>query len=333
MRGSPKDCKKHMDPRIFSVAPMVDVTSSTFRRMVRVMTQRAMLYTEMIAADAIVHGKEHLIDFKDEELPLTLQIGGNDPVKLAYACKVAEKRGYSAVNLNAGCPSDKVQSGAFGAILMKDPKRLGELFAAMQDAVTIPVSVKTRIGVDEADSFDYTLSLVSALYDAGCRDIILHARKAWLNGLSPKENRTVPPLDYARVYVLKSMFPDVFFTINGGVLTLEECKEHLRHVDGVMLGRAIIDNPYLLASVDQEIFGGETEIQDRDTVLERMVALGHMLQDEGQSVHHLCRHLMGLYQGVKGARRFRRYLSDHMTALGTTPEILYAARDATALIC
>lgn len=314
--------------RLFSVAPMVDVTNSTFRRMARILSKKALLYTEMIAADALCHEKYHLIDFKDEELPLVLQLGGNDEAKLAKASQIGEKRGYSAINLNAGCPSDKVQSGAFGAVLMHDPKKLQSLVKAMIESVSIPVSVKTRIGVDEKDSFDFTVELVSSIYEAGCREITLHARKAWLNGLSPKENRTIPPLDYERVYAIKSMFPDLHVTINGGITSIEECKAQLQKVDGVMLGRAIIDNPYLLAFVDREIYGEDVEVKTRDELLSEFVELAKVMQQEGTALHHIFRHLLGLYQGIRGAKRFRRHLSDYMTSPTVQPALLFEAREA-----
>ena len=256
----------------FSVAPMIDVTNRTFRRMARLLTKRAMLYTEMIAAQAITHGKEHLIEQDpNNENPCTLQLGGSDPKVLAQACKIALKFGYNAINLNAGCPSDKVQSGSFGAILMKTPEVITDCLKAMQDAVSIPVTVKTRIGVDDLDSTEYTRKIVESVYKTGSRHIILHARKAWLNGLSPKENRTVPPLDYQRVYDLKQHFPDLSITINGGILNIDDCKEHLNYVDGVMLGRAIIDNPYLLASVDSMIYNDGSAVLSREQVFDSVV--------------------------------------------------------------
>ena len=218
----------------FAIAPMIDVTNSAFRRFARILTKRSMLYTEMIAAEALVHGKLNLIAYDKVELPCVLQLGGSDPKKLAQAAKIGEDQGYSAINLNAGCPSDKVQSGSFGAILMKTPEVIAKAVAAMQEAVKIPVTVKTRIGVDEQDSFEDTLKIVKTIYDSGCRHIILHARKAWLNGLSPKENRTVPPLDYERVYAMRELFPDLYMTINGGILTIAECLAQLQKVDAVM---------------------------------------------------------------------------------------------------
>ncbi len=313
----------------FSVAPMVDVTDSVFRRMARVMSQHCMLYTEMIAAEALVHEKYYLIDFKDEELPCCLQLGSADPKKLAVATKVGVEHGYSAINLNAGCPSDKVQSGNFGAILMKTPELIAQCYQAMAEAAgDVPVSVKTRIGVDELDSEEFTFKLMGTIYEAGCRHIIIHARKAWLNGLSPKENRTIPPLDYERVYKIKAAFPELKVTINGGITTMEQCQEQLTRVDGVMLGRAIIDNPYLLATVDQELFAAKAPVLTRKEVLGAMVELGAQLQSEGKALHFLCRHLLGLFNGCANSRLYRRYLSEHMTQKDVRPDILLKAHQA-----
>ena len=313
----------------FSVAPMVDVTDSVFRRMARVMSKHCMLYTEMIAAEALVHEKYYLIDFKDEELPCCLQLGSADPKKLAVATKVGVEHGYSAINLNAGCPSDKVQSGNFGAILMKTPELIAQCYQAMAEAAgDVPVSVKTRIGVDELDSEEFTFKLMGTIYEAGCRHIIIHARKAWLNGLSPKENRTIPPLDYERVYKIKAAFPELKVTINGGITTMEQCQEQLTRVDGVMLGRAIIDNPYLLATVDQELFAAKAPVLTREEVLGAMVELGAKLQSEGKALHFLCRHLLGLFNGCANSRLYRRYLSEHMTQKDVRPDILLKAHQA-----
>ena len=282
----------------FSVAPMIDVTNRTFRRMARLLTKRAMLYTEMIAAQAITHGKEHLIEQDpNNENPCTLQLGGSDPKVLAQACKIALKFGYSAINLNAGCPSDKVQSGSFGAILMKTPEVITDCLKAMQDAVDIPVTVKTRIGVDDLDDFEYTKKIVQSVYITGSRHIILHARKAWLNGLSPKENRTVPPLDYARVYALKEVFPDLAITING----------------------------YLLASVDSKIYGVDEEVKSRDEIFETLMDFAQKFVSEGNKLHYLGNHIINFFNGCKGARRFRNYLSCHMHELGAGPEVFREA--------
>lgn len=308
----------------FAVAPMVDVTDSIFRRMARIMCKEAILYTEMIAADALVHEKYHLIDFKDNEPPVCLQLGGSDPKKLAFATSVGVKRSYQAINLNAGCPSDKVQSGNFGAILMKTPKLIAQCYSSMQDAAgDIPVSVKTRIGVDELDSEDFTFELMGTIYEAGCRHIVIHARKAWLSGLSPKENRTVPPLDYERVYKIKQAFEGLKITINGGITTIDQCKEELSKVDGVMLGRAVIDDPYILCSVDHELYGkGSAEIMSREQVIEEVIKLGEAIVAEGKPVHLLYRHILGLFNGCPNSRLFRRYMSEHMTKKGASPMVV-----------
>lgn len=317
---------RFLESERFAVAPMVDVTDSIFRRVARVMSKRCMLYTEMIAAEALVHDKLYLIKYQDEELPCCLQLGGSEPKKLAIATKRGVEAGYSSINLNAGCPSDKVQNGNFGAILMRTPEVIAECFRAMQDAAgDIPVSVKTRIGVDELDSEEFTFKLMDTIYQAGCRHIIIHARKAWLNGLSPKENRTVPPLDYERVYKIKQAYPDLAITINGGITTIEQCREQLTKVDGVMLGRAVIDTPYILAQVDHEIFGESAEPLSREEVLERMLTLAGKLQAEGRPLHLMMRHLLGLFSGCPNARLFRRYLSEHMTSKNATPHMLEQA--------
>lgn len=335
----------------FSVAPMVDVTDTVFRQMARLMTKKAMLYTEMIAAEAVIHGRTQLLDFAGEEPPVCLQLGGSDPHKLQLAAKCGAQRGYSALNLNAGCPSDKVQSGNFGAILMKTPDLLADCYQAMVEGVyeankSIPVSVKTRIGVDELDSREFTFELMGKLYEAGCRHIVVHARKAWLHGLSPKENRTVPPLDYERVYDIKKAFPDLYITINGGVTTIEQCHKHLQHVDGVMLGRAVIDNPFLLTKVDTAIFESQRAVEKAgpvaqaddaakatamvtaDELIEMLMALGSKLEQQGQAVHFLYRHLLGLFTGQKGARLYRRYLSEHMNKKGASASVLGEAYEA-----
>ncbi len=291
---------------------MVDVTNSAFRRAARLYTSRAMLYTEMIAADAITHGKLRLLDFTEVETPITLQLGGSDEKALAYAAKCGEKAGYDVINLNAGCPSDKVQSGAFGAVMMKDPKHIASCFRAMSEAVSVPVTVKTRIGVDDLDSVDFTHELIGTIYEAGCRHIIVHARKCWLNGLSPKENRTVPPLDYERVWNLKKHFPELAITINGGIVTISDCLMHLQHVDGVMLGRACVDDPYIMACVDKEIFGDGAAVQSREQIFDKACALCTQYEKEGNRFRHMGQHFLNLFNSVPLSRRYRRYLSENL---------------------
>ncbi len=309
----------------FSVAPMIDVTTSAFRRMCRIMSKRAMLYTEMVAAEAILHGKLNLLSHDEKEIPCVLQLGGSDPERLAMAAKIGEEQGYSAINLNAGCPSDKVQSGEFGAVLMKNPQLIADAYQKMQNAVKIPVTIKTRIGVDDLDDFDYTVKIVKTIYDAGCRHIVLHARKAWLNGLSPKENRTIPPLDYERVYQIKELFCDLAITINGGIITLDDCLSHLTKVNGVMLGRAVIDNPYLLSSVDRVIYKEDVQDKSRKQVLDEIVDLCENFLSEGHKFHHLAQHALNLFAGCKGSRRYRQYLSATMHKKDAKPELLLEA--------
>lgn len=291
---------------------MVDVTTPAFRRAARIFTKKATLYTEMIAAQAIVHGKLSLLEFAPEEMPLVLQLGGSEPQMLAKAAREGEKVGFAAINLNAGCPSDKVQSGDFGAVMMKDPAHLAACVAAMQDAVSIPVTVKTRIGVDDLDTEEFTRSLIGAVYSTGCRHVVIHARKAWLNGLSPKENRSVPPLDYPRVYRLKELVPDLHVTINGGITTIGQCKEHLCHVDGVMLGRALVDNPYIMACVDSEIFRDGSAVKSREQILDEAMELASRFKSEGQPFRRLGQHFLNLFASCPGSRRYRQYLSSHM---------------------
>lgn len=297
----------------FSVAPMVDVTNSTFRQIARLFSKKAVLYTEMIAADAIVHDKLHLLEKDSLENPCVLQLGGNDPKKLAFAVKKTRDFSYHEINLNCGCPSDKVQKGAFGAILMKSPDLIADCVKAMMDESDVPVTVKTRIGVDDLDDYDFTYNLVKKIYDSGVRHLILHARKAWLTGLSPKENRTIPPLDYDRVYKIKAEFPDLYITINGGITSIESCFHELNKVDGVMLGRAIIDNPYLLAFVDSQIYKDGSKIKTREELIWDLVELYKKLKKEQHiQFHHFGKHVLGLFNGQKGARIFRRAMSDNM---------------------
>ena len=319
------DISLNFRPDRFAVAPMIDVTTSAFRRFARILTKRSMLYTEMIAAEALIHGKLNLIAYDKAELPCVLQLGGSDPQKLALAAKIGEDFGYSAINLNAGCPSDKVQSGSFGAVLMKTPEVIAEACEKMQSQVKIPVTVKTRIGVDENDSFEDTLKIVKTIYASGCRHIILHARKAWLNGLSPKENRSVPPLNYERVYAMKELFPDLYITINGGLLTIDDCLKQLQKVDAVMLGRAIIDNPYLLAYVDSQIFNDKSEVKSRERVLYETAELCEQFVSEGHKLHHMTMHVLNLFNGCHGARRYRQYLSLNMHKSKANPNLLLEA--------
>ncbi|GAA0296230.1 tRNA dihydrouridine(20/20a) synthase DusA [Psychrosphaera haliotis] len=302
--------KRKLDRR-FCVAPMLDWTDRHCRYFYRTMSKHSVLYTEMVTTGAIIHGKNDFLKFNTEEQPVALQLGGSDPEALAHCAKLAEERGYDEVNLNVGCPSDRVQNGMFGACLMAKPELVAECVAAMKAVTTIPITVKSRIGIDDQDSFEFLLDFVTKVKAAGCETFIIHARKAWLTGLSPKENRDIPPLDYDRVYKIKEMFPELEIIINGGVKTLDESLEHLKHVDGVMMGREVYQNPYIMADVDDVIYQDDHEKISRSGVLEKMsdYITKHEI-NEGRAWHVL-RHMMGLYLGLPGAKIWRRYLSEN----------------------
>lgn len=294
---------------VISVAPMMAYTDRHFRYLLRLISKSTVLYTEMVTARAIYHGdRDHLLKFHQDESPVVLQLGGNEPDLLAKATKIAQDWGYDAVNLNVGCPSPRVQKGCFGAALMKQPSLVAECFDAMQSAVTIPVTVKTRLGVDDFDSDDFLHQFIRTVSRAGCKTFILHARKAWLNGLSPKENRHIPPLQYDRVYRLKELFPELSMHINGGIQTIDQVQANMNLLDGVMLGRAVCSNPYLLADIDQALLGEKPP--SRLFIVKAF--LPYLLEQyhQGVPMRHMTRHLIGLYQGVQGAKKWRQILSD-----------------------
>lgn len=306
--------------RLFSVAPMMAYTDRHFRYLLRLISKKTLLYTEMLTAAAIIHGDQpYLLDFSCEEHPLALQLGGADPKQLASAAKIGEKWGYDEINLNVGCPSDRVQQGCFGAALMKTPQRVAEIFLAMQSAVTIPVTIKTRLGVDEYDSEFFLHDFIGKSAEAGCRVFILHARKAWLKGLSPKENREVPPLMHDRVYQIKKNFPALTIILNGGIQNLDESEMHLKYVDGVMLGRAPCSNPFLLADVDRR-FSGDKTFVTRENVLSQYLDYMSAQVSTGVPIRHMTRHLIGLFQGLPGARKWRQWLSNTPAAVLTMCE-------------
>lgn len=312
----------------FSVAPMMDWTDRHDRFFLRLLSRRARLYTEMVTANAIRFGERaKLLDFNAEEHPLALQLGGSEPDALAEAAKIGEDWGYDEINLNVGCPSDRVQSGSFGACLMQEPDLVADCMAAMRDAVTIPVTVKSRIGVDAQDPEEALFTLVEKCKSAGVAHFIVHARKAWLEGLSPKENRDIPPLDYELVYRLKGANPELLISINGGIETLEESTAHLERVDGVMLGRAAYKNPYLLAGVDGALFGDTTPPPSREEIVDKLIPYAERLVAQGTPLHALTRHVMGLYQGQAGGRLWRRHLSENAPKRGDDPRVLQEALD------
>lgn len=312
----------------FSVAPMMDWTDRHDRFFLRALSTRARLYTEMVTANAIRFGdRDKLLDYNKEEHPLALQLGGSEPDALVEAAKIGEDWGYDEINLNVGCPSDRVQSGQFGACLMQEPDLVAECMAAMRDAVAIPVTVKSRIGVDDQDPEEALFTLVEKCKSAGVTHFIVHARKAWLEGLSPKENRDIPPLDYDLVYALKAAHPELLISINGGIETLAESTAHLDKVDGVMLGRAAYKNPYLLAHVDAQLFADKTPPPTREAIVDKLIPYAERLVAQGTPLHALTRHVMGLYQGQPGGRLWRRHLSENAPKRGDDPRVLREALD------
>ncbi|MBD3619879.1 MAG: tRNA dihydrouridine(20/20a) synthase DusA [Chromatiales bacterium] len=316
--------------RRFCVAPMMDWTDRHDRYFLRLISRHAVLYTEMVTTGALLHGDtHHLLRFDPMEHPVALQIGGSEPAEMAAAARLGEEAGYDEININVGCPSERVQRGAFGACLMAEPALVGDCVAAMRAVVDVPVTVKTRIGIDEQDSYEALVHFIETLRAAGCQTFIVHARKAWLKGLSPKENREVPPLDYPRVYRLKQAFPDLEIIINGGIATLDACEGHLRHVDGVMLGREAYHNPYLLAEVDRRLYGDDHPIPSRHEVLEAFYP--YLARELAAGVHlgHMTRHILGLFQGLPGARKWRRHLSENAHRAGADLEVV---RQAAALV-
>lgn len=289
---------------------MMDWTDRHCRFFHRLLTRHALLYTEMITADAVICGdRERLLGFSTEEHPVALQLGGSNPERLATAARIGAEFGYDEINLNVGCPSDRVQEGRFGACLMAEPELVAECVAAMQATCEVPVTVKCRIGIDDQDSEADLERFISTVAAAGCATFIVHARKAWLQGLSPKENRDVPPLDYNRVYRLKAAHPELTIVINGGIRSLDEAEKHLQHVDGVMLGRAAYQMPYLLAEVDRRIFGSDEPPVSRREVVERLKPYIERHLARGGRLNNIPRHILGLYHGEPGARMFRRHLS------------------------
>ncbi|WP_019628178.1 tRNA dihydrouridine(20/20a) synthase DusA [Thioalkalivibrio sp. AKL10] len=315
------------DPR-FAVAPMMDWTDTWCRRFHRLLTRRALLYTEMVHANAVIHGdRDRLLGFSPVEHPIALQLGGSDPATLAQAARIAVDRGYDEINLNVGCPSDRVQSGAFGACLMAQPGLVAECVAAMQQSVDVPVTVKHRIGIDDQDSEADLHAFVERVATAGCRHFVVHARKAWLQGLSPKDNRDVPPLDYQRVYRLKAEFPDLTIVLNGGLDDVGAARAHLEHVDGVMFGRLAYHQPWSLSVVDRLYFGGADD-PTREEVLEGILGIAEGMRRDGVPLARLTRHVLGLFHGAPGARQWRRILTEGAHRPDAGPALIERAAKA-----
>lgn len=308
------------------VAPMMDWTDRHDRYFLRLISRHTRLYTEMVTTGAILHGdRSYLLSYDPAEHPVALQLGGSEPAELARCARIAEEWGYAEVNLNVGCPSDRVQSGRFGACLMAEPELVAEGVAAMRAAVTIPITVKTRIGIDKRDSYEELLRFVDGIARAGCQVFIIHARKAWLTGLSPKENREIPPLRYDVVHRLKADLPHLKIILNGGLISLEQIARQLTLLDGAMIGRAAYQNPYLLADVDRRFYGATPPPPSRHQVIERFLPYVEAQLARGVPLTAMTRHIFGLFQGLPGARAWRRHLSEQAYRRGAGVEVIEAA--------
>ncbi|MEO8155584.1 MAG: tRNA dihydrouridine(20/20a) synthase DusA [Rhizobacter sp.] len=312
---------------------MMDWTDRHCRYFHRLLTKRARLYTEMVTTGALLHGNvpRHL-DFNVQEHPVALQLGGSEPEDLAACARLAEKWGYDEVNLNCGCPSERVQRGAFGACLMNEPQLVADCVKAMRDAVDLPVTVKHRIGIDHTESYDFVRDFVGTVAQAGCEVFMVHARNAWLKGLSPKENREVPPLRYEMAYQLKRDFPQLSIVINGGVTTNDQIAEHLAHVDGVMLGREAYHNPWRMAHWDERFFGAAPQALDRAAVESQMVDYMARVAAGGEPWSHASRHMLGLWNGTPGARKWRQVWSDHKLKSAAPGEVFRLAHPPASAV-
>ncbi|MFM8442358.1 MAG: tRNA dihydrouridine(20/20a) synthase DusA [Methylococcus sp.] len=314
--------------RKLAVAPMLDWTDRHCRYFLRLISRHVLLYTEMVTTGAVLHGdRSRLLDFDASEHPLALQLGGSDPADLAECARIAEAWGYDEINLNVGCPSDRVQRGRFGACLMAEPELVAECVAAMRQAVSLPVTVKTRIGVDDRDSWEELAQFIRTVADSGCQTFIIHARKAWLSGLSPRENREIPPLRYDVAARVKDEFPDLEILLNGGIQTLDEAESHLRIFDGVMIGRAAYHNPYLLAEADARLFGAREPSLTRQEIIAAILPYIQQGLERGHRLHAYTRHLLGLFHGQPGGRIWRRRLGEAATRPGAGVEALLQALD------
>jgi tRNA-dihydrouridine synthase A len=310
----------------FSIAPMMEWTDRHCRFFHRLLTRRALLYTEMITTGAVLRGKRgRLLAFDPTEHPIAVQLGGSDPRALAEAARICADLGYDEINLNVGCPSDRVQEGRFGACLMAEPQLVGDCVAAMKAAASVPVTVKCRIGIDEQDPEESLDTLTRTVVAAGVDALIVHARKAWLDGLSPRENRDIPPLDYDRVYRLKRAFPQLHISINGGIANVEEAARHLRHVDGVMMGRAAYQEPWRLLQVDPLIYGTSAPFVSAKAAIEAFIPYVERELIQGARLHAMTRHVLGLFHGMPGARAFRRHIAVHAVKPGAGAEVLREA--------
>jgi len=317
---------ENTSPHRFCIAPMLDWTDRHCRMFHRMLTRHALLYTEMVTTGAILFGnRDQHLAFNSQEHPLALQIGGSDPAALAECARIAEGYGYDEINLNVGCPSDRVQSGRFGACLMAEPALVAECVSDMSNAVSIPVTVKCRIGIDDQDDYEDLQRFVSTVSAAGANTFIVHARKAWLDGLSPKENRDIPPLNYERVHVLKREFPNLQIIINGGFQTLDACEEQLQWVDGVMVGRAAYHNPLMLLDVDRRFFGTEPATLDETALIASICDYVETEMRQGAKLKYISRHIIGLFHNRPGARQWRRHISENAHLAGANAEVIRTA--------
>lgn len=315
----------------FCVAPMLDWTDKHCRFFHRLISQHAFLYTEMVTTGALLHGDHHrFLQFDVTEHPVSFQLGGSHPKDLATCARMIEDYAYDEVNLNVGCPSDRVQNGRFGACLMAEPELVAECVAAMRQAVSIPVTIKSRIGIDERDSYEGLVHFIATVADAGCSTFIVHARKAWLSGLSPKQNREVPPLRYDMVYQLKNDFPALEIILNGGITTLDQAEEILKHVDGVMMGREAYHNPYLLADVDKRFFTESREPKSRQEIVMRLIPYIQQQLESGARLNNISRHILGLFHGEAGARGWRRHISENVSTPDADENVILDALKFTA---
>lgn len=315
--------------RRFSIAPMLDWTTSDYRVFARLLSKQTLLYTEMVTTGALLKGDnpERFLRFEEVEHPIALQLGGSDPKALAQCAKLAESYGYDEVNLNAGCPSDKVQHSLIGAILMAHPEKVTAAMKAMQDACSIPVTLKHRIGLDDQHEYSIVRDFVGEISRTGTNTFIVHARNAILAGLSPKQNREIPPLKYDYVYRLKQDFPDLEIILNGGIKTLDECEQHIQHLDGVMVGREAYNNPWILSDVDSRLFGEQDAFTNRVQALESFVPFVEQRLKNGERLSHLTRHIMGIFLGQPGGKQFRRYLSEQGHKKDASIDVLKQAID------
>ncbi|MBM3203485.1 tRNA dihydrouridine(20/20a) synthase DusA [Candidatus Woesearchaeota archaeon] len=315
-------------PAPVSVAPMLEWTDRHFRYFVRRISRHALLYTEMLTTSALIHGdRQRLLQYDPAEKPLALQLAGCEPADLAWCARIVADQGFDAINLNVGCPSDRVQQARFGACLMAEPERVAECVAAMREVVGIPVTVKTRIGIDERDSYEHLVDFVSKVAAGGCNTFIIHARKAWLKGLSPRENRDIPPLKYDVAAAIKRDFPHLCIILNGGIVDLDQAERELKRFDGVMIGRAAYHNPYLLAGVDSRFHADDRPVSSRHEVIQSLLPYVEQQLQGGERLHNMTRHLLGLYHGQPGGRAFRRHLSERAGRYpGGTALLLEAAR-------